>query len=96
MWDNVSWSIFGVEQTAGERIEKSMPDDGDDVKFIIDDIKIDKSANERQRLQFHCTIHDDHFNGEGWLPCDALHMIGWLTDRDIPRQLRRLASLCPE
>ena len=37
-----------------------MPDDGDDVKFIIDDIKIDKSANERQRLQFHCTIHDDH------------------------------------
>lgn len=84
MWDNVSWSIFGVEQTAGERIEKSMPDDGDDVKFIIDDIKIDKSANERQRLQFHCTIHDNHFNGEGWLPCDALHMIGWLTDRDIP------------
>lgn len=84
MWDMIDWSIFGIEQTAGERIEKSIPDAGDEVKVIIDDIRIDRNANERQRIQFHCTIHDELFHGEGWMPCDALHMFGWLKEKDIP------------
>ena len=83
MWEDIAWSIFGADQTAGERIEKSLPD-GEEVRIIIDDVRVLNHGNERQRLQFHCTIVDDLYYGEGWMPCDAYHMIGWLSDQDIP------------
>ncbi|MDE5874319.1 MAG: hypothetical protein K2H15_01630, partial [Muribaculaceae bacterium] len=83
LWDDIAWSIFGADQTAGERIEKTLPD-GEEVTIIIDDVRVLKTGHERQRLQFHCTIVDDHYYGEGWMPCDAYHMFGWLSDQDIP------------
>lgn len=83
LWDEIAWSMFGSDQTAGEKIEKTMPD-GEEVRVKIDDVRIFNTGNERQRLRFHCTIVDDLYYGEGWLPCDALHMFGWLTDQDIP------------
>lgn len=83
LWDDIAWSIFGADQTAGERIEKSLPD-GEEVRVIIDKVRINEHARDRQRLQFHCTIVDDLFYGEGWMPCDAYHMLGWLSDQDIP------------
>ncbi|MDE6755260.1 MAG: ATP-binding protein [Muribaculaceae bacterium] len=83
MWDDIAWSIFGADQTAGERIEKTLPD-GEEVKIIIDDVRILNHGHERQRLQFHCTIIDELYYGEGWMPCDAYHMLGWLSDQDIP------------
>jgi len=84
MWDDIAWSIFGEEQSPGKKIDKIRPDDGEEVKIMIDDIRVLKSGNEKQRLQFHCTICDELYVGEGWMPCDSLHMIGWLTHRDIP------------
>lgn len=84
MWADIRWAIFGHEESAGERIEKSKPYGGEEVKICIDDVRILKAGNERQRLQFHCTIHDDLYVGEGWLPCDAYHMVGWLSYRDVP------------
>lgn len=83
LWDDIAWSIFGADQTAGERIEKNLPD-GEEVRIIIDDVRVLNHGHERQRLQFHCTIVDDLFYGEGWMPCDAYHMFGWLSDQDIP------------
>ena len=84
VWDNIAWSLFGGNQIAGEHIEKSYPDSGDEVTVIIDDIRILDTGNEKQRLQFHCTIKDDSFFGDGWMPCDTYHMIGWLNSKDIP------------
>lgn len=83
-WDDISWSIFGEEETAGEVIEKNIPFGGEEVKVIIDDVRIFKNLPEKQRLQFHCTIYDDSYIGEGWMPCDAVHMTGWLSAKDIP------------
>lgn len=83
MWQDISWSIFGEEQSAGERLEKVLPD-GEEVRIIIDDVNVLTGGNERQRLRFHCTIVDDMYYGEGWLICDAHHMLGWLTAQDIP------------
>lgn len=84
MWDDISWSIFGLDSTAGEVIEKRHPESGDEVRIVIDDIRILKTGPEKQRLQFHCTITDDLYIGEGWMPCDSFHMISWLTSKDIP------------
>lgn len=84
IWDSISWSLFGEEASAGEHIEKLVPDVGDEVKIIIDDVRILNTGHEKQRLQFHCTITDDLYYGDGWMPCDAFHMIPWLTYKDIP------------
>lgn len=84
LWDDIKWSIFGHDQTTGERIEKTRPYGGEEVKIIIDDFRITATGNERQRLQFHCTIQDDLYYGDGWMPCDSYHMFGWLSYRDIP------------
>lgn len=84
MWEDIRWSIFGQEQTPGHHIEKSKPFGGEDVRVLIDGMRILPSGNERQRLQFHCTICDDSYAGEGWMPCDGYHMLGWLSYRDIP------------
>jgi hypothetical protein len=84
MWEEIAWSIFGEDQTAGIKTRKRAPYEGEDVKVIIDDVRIVNSGNERQRLQFHCTIHDDEVQGEGWMPCDTIHLLGWLSYRDIP------------
>ena len=84
LWDEIHWSIFGIEESAGIQIEKKIPFNGEDVRIIIDDYRILDHGPEKQRLQFHCTIHDDIYVGEGWMPCDSYHMIGWLSSRDIP------------
>ncbi len=84
MWDDIRWAIFGYEQSSGERIEKTKPYGGEEVKVIIDDVRFLETGNERQRLQFHCTIQDDLYIGEGWMPCDSYHMLGWLSYRDKP------------
>lgn len=84
MWDEIGWSIFGDERTAGAVIEKKVPFNGEDVKVMIDDFRILNYGPEKQRLQFHCTIHDDMYIGEGWMPCDSYHMIGWLSVKDVP------------
>ena len=83
-WDNIAWSLFGGDESAGLHIEKHFPDEGDEVNVIIDDVKIFDSVHEKKRLQFHCTIHDESYYGEGWMPCDSYHMISWLTYKDIP------------
>lgn len=84
VWDNIAWSLFGGNDNEGDKIEKRLPEEGEETTVIIDDIRIISYGNEKQRLQFHCTIHDDFLFGEGWMPCDAIHMIGWLTYKDIP------------
>lgn len=84
LWEDISWSIFGGEQNKLEHYEKRHPFGGEEVRIIIDDIRIKKDAPIKQRLQFHCTIKDDLYYGEGWMPCDSYHMIGWLNDHDIP------------
>ncbi len=84
MWDDIRWAIFGYEDTSVDRIEKTKPYGGEEVKVVIDDVRFLESGNERQRLQFHCTIHDDLYYGEGWMPCDTYHMLGWLSHRDKP------------
>lgn len=83
-WNEMAWSIFGVDEKAGEKIEKRVPETGEEVKVIIDDVRILDSGNEKQRLQFHCTILDELYYGEGWMPCDAKHFIGWLSYKDVP------------
>ena len=84
VWKELSWSLFGGNDTNVERIEKRFPDEGDETMVVIDDIRITDTGHEKQRLQFHCTIHDESFFGEGWMPCDTLHMVGWLSHSDIP------------
>ena len=83
-WSEIAWSLFGGNDTSVEHIEKRFPDEGDETTVIIDDVRIVDSGHEKQRLQFHCTIHDDSLFGEGWMPCDSLRMIGWLSYTDIP------------
>ena len=83
-WMAIAWSLFGGNDSSMEHIEKRFPDEGDDTMVVIDDIRILDSGHEKQRLQFHCTIHDEALYGEGWMPCDSLHMIGWLSYTDIP------------
>ncbi|MCH5234323.1 MAG: ATP-binding protein [Muribaculaceae bacterium] len=83
-WNQIAWSLFGGNDSNVERIEKRFPDEGDETMVVIDDIRILDSGHEKQRLQFHCTIHDESLFGEGWMPSDALHMIGWLSYNDIP------------
>lgn len=84
VWSDIAWSLFGGNDTHIDRIEKRFPDEGDETTVVIDDIRITDSGHEKQRLQFHCTIHDETLFGEGWMPCDAIHMIGWLSYKDIP------------
>lgn len=84
VWSDIAWSLFGGNDSYVERIEKRFPDDGDETMVVIDDIRIIETGHEKQRLQFHCTIHDESLFGEGWMPADALHMIGWLSYKDIP------------
>lgn len=84
LWEDISWSIFGGEQATLKHYEKRLPFGGEEVRVIIDDIRIKKDAPIKQRLQFHCTIKDDLYYGEGWMPCDSYHMIGWLNDHDVP------------
>ena len=84
VWSDIAWSLFGGNETTVERIEKRFPDEGDEAMVVIDDIRILENGHEKQRLQFHCTIHDDSLFGEGWMPCDSIHMIGWLSYTDIP------------
>lgn len=84
VWSDIAWSLFGGNENNLERIEKRFPEDGDETMVIIDDVRIIDTGHEKQRLQFHCTIHDDAFFGEGWMPSDSLHMIGWLSHTDIP------------
>ncbi len=88
LWNDIRRGLFGNEDDK-ERREKDVkskisPEDGDEVGIIINDVKILTTGNERQRLQFHCKIVDDIYEGEGWLPSDALHLLGWLTQKDIP------------
>lgn len=85
MWKDISWSIFGnTEYKEDKIIEKKEPYDGEEVKIVIDDLRILKYGSEKQRLQFHCTICDEMYKGDGWMPCDAYHMLGWLSYKDIP------------
>lgn len=84
LWEDISWSIFGSEQENVEQFKKRLPFDGEEVRVIIDDVRIRKNAPPKQRLQFHCTITDDLYYGEGWMPCDTYHMLGWLNDHDCP------------
>ncbi|MCH5227510.1 MAG: ATP-binding protein [Muribaculaceae bacterium] len=84
VWSDISWSLFGGSDSSVERIEKRFPDEGDETMVVIDDVRIVDSGHEKQRLQFHCTIHDDSLMGEGWMPADTIHMIGWLSYKDIP------------
>ncbi|MCH5240125.1 MAG: ATP-binding protein [Muribaculaceae bacterium] len=84
VWSEISWSLFGGNDVIVERIEKRFPDEGDEAMVVIDDMRILDTGHEKQRLQFHCTIHDETLLGEGWMPCDALHMIGWLSSKDYP------------
>ena len=84
IWKEISWSLFGGNETNVERIEKRFPENGDETMVVIDDVRILNNGHEKQRLQFHCTIHDETLFGEGWMPCDTLHMIGWLSYQDIP------------
>lgn len=84
VWSDIAWSLFGGNDSNVERIEKRFPDEGDETMVVIDDVRILDSGHEKQRLQFHCTIHDDSLFGEGWMPADAIHMIGWLSYKDIP------------
>lgn len=84
VWSDLAWSLFGGNDTNVERIEKRFPDEGDETMVVIDDMRVVNTGHEKQRLQFHCTIHDETLFGEGWIPCDALHMVGWLSYKDIP------------
>lgn len=84
LWEDVAWSIFGDDESAGKKITKIKPYSGEEVKIIIDDVRVLNTAREKQRLQFHFSICDELYFGEGWMPCDSIHMIGWLTHRDIP------------
>lgn len=84
VWDNIAWSLFGGKDIEIDKIEKKLPEEGEETTVVIDDIRIIGNGHEKQRLQFHCTIHDEFLYGEGWMPCDSLHMIGWLTYKDIP------------
>lgn len=84
MWDDVSWSIFGEEQSAGEKIEKILPYGGEDVKVVIDDIEVSCSNSDKQLIKFHCTIYDETYHGDGWMRCDPMNMLRWLTGKDIP------------
>lgn len=87
MWNDISWSIFGeadVDDQEPVKYEKHQPYGGEEVKIIIDDMRVTNSGPEKQRLQFHCTICDEMFKGDGWMPCDAIHMISWLSSKDIP------------
>lgn len=89
LWEQIGWSIFGGEQPTEEPvIEKRLPAKGDEVKIIIDGSRINYSVHEKQRLQFHCKIEDELFYGEGWLPCDAIHMVGWLTDNNFDDSIK--------
>ncbi|MCH5226090.1 MAG: ATP-binding protein [Muribaculaceae bacterium] len=83
-WNSIAWSLFGGNETTLERIEKQYPEEGDEVMVNIDNVRIDETAPEKQRLQFHCVIKDDSFLGDGWMPVDPLHMVGWLSSKDIP------------
>ena len=84
IWSDIAWSLYGGNDSNVERIEKRFPDEGDEAMVVIDDVRILDSGHEKQRLQFHCTIHDDTLYGEGWMPADANHFIGWLSYLDIP------------
>lgn len=84
VWSDIAWSLFGGNESTVERIEKRYPEGSEDTMVVIDDWRIVNTGHEKQRLQFHCTIHDDSLWGEGWMPCDALHMIGWLSYTDVP------------
>ncbi|MEZ3551697.1 MAG: ATP-binding protein [Muribaculaceae bacterium] len=84
MWEDIEWSILGLEQSPGEKIEKTKPFDGEEVRVIIDEMRIVKDLPKSRQLQFHCTIVDDLFMGDGWMPCDKFHMIRWLTSNDVP------------
>ena len=84
LWEDITWSIFGAEQEDVKQFKKRIPFDGEEVKVIIDDVRIKKDAPPKQRLQFHCTIKDDLYYGDGWMPCDSYHMLGWLNDHDYP------------
>lgn len=84
VWSDITWSLFGGEDSVMERIEKHFPDEGDEAMVVIDDVRIVDTGHEKQRLQFHCTIHDESIYGEGWMPSDAIHMLGWLSYTDIP------------
>ena len=85
-WGDVVWSIMGVEEQElqEEKVLPSASEDGDEVSVVIDNVRILSYGHEAQRLQFHCTIRDDVFRGEGWMPCDPIHMISWLRYKDIP------------
>ena len=85
LWDEIRWSIFGTDDSEITHIEKRFPsNEEEEVKIIIDDIRIVDGLHEKQRLQFHCTIQDDYFYGEGWMPCDNYHLVPWLSYKDIP------------
>lgn len=84
VWSDIAWSLFGGDDSNLERIEKRFADEGDETMVVIDDMRIVETGHEKQRLQFHCTIHDESLFGEGWMPADALHFIGWLSYKDIP------------
>ena len=87
LWEDISWSIFGENQSDTREYtpkEKTEPYDGEEVKVIIDNVIFLNSGPERQRLQFHCTICDDIYKGDGWMICDTQNMIGWLSAKDRP------------
>ena len=88
LWDNIRWSLFGYEDKVEEKIEKHFPSNNDEVTILIDDYIIDENSNERQRLKFHCTIQDDVYYGEGLLPCDTYHMVGWMNFNSFDRTMR--------
>lgn len=89
-WNSVLWSIYGYEENIAEQtaIEKRRPGLNDEVRIIIDGLRINPDVNDKQRLQFHCKIVDDLFFGEGWMPCDAYHMVGWMTENNFDGSLK--------
>lgn len=84
LWDQIIFSLNGNSEDEIETEEKKWPENNDIVKVSIDDYRILKVGNPEERLQFHCIIRDEHYYGEGWMPCDGRHMIGWLRDKDYP------------
>ncbi|MCM1153441.1 MAG: ATP-binding protein [Muribaculum sp.] len=82
MWADIEKSIFNpTEVNSTAVIRKTLPEDGDDVEIIIDDITVD---TENQRLRFHCKIVDDYFYGSGWLNATHEDFLPWLDYSDYP------------
>ena len=95
LWDEIRWSLFRGEESELVHIEKIMPpQEEEEINIIIDDIRIIDDVHEKQKLQLHCTINDDYYYGDGWMPCDNFHFVPWLSYKDIPNNFDGTLSFC--